>query len=250
MARRTTKPNPRAFKWIAAIVVVLAAIIAANLALNRVGTLAGIALKSVNVKGTLEHVEPEALQFVVKRTVQGNFFTVNIKTVRAEFENVPWVRAASVRRVWPDKLEVTIEEHVPLARWGTDALVNTHGEVFRADEAGDLPRFTGPLGSEKEIAAAYGEYREILKEAALVPAEILLSARRAWQVKLSSGMVLELGRVAMQKRLARFAAVVKQVPELKDRRGRADLRYPNGFALKFSGPASTREETGKAKKTK
>ncbi len=35
-----------------------------------------------------------------------------------------------MRRVWPDRLDVTLEEHVPLARWGKDALVNTHGERF------------------------------------------------------------------------------------------------------------------------
>lgn len=247
MAGKNTKQNPRTLKWIVAIVVVLAVGIGANLALNWMGSLPGIALRMVSIKGTLKHVEPEALQFVVRRTVQGNFFTADVRAVRAEFENVPWVRAASVRRVWPDRLEVTIEEHAPLARWSTETLVNTHGEIFRADYTGELPRFAGPVGSEKEIAKAYGEYREMLKEISLEPREIALSARRAWQVKLSNGMALELGRVDMRKRLGRFVAVVKQVPELKERRGRADLRYPNGFALKLAGAAANREATGNAK---
>jgi cell division protein FtsQ len=242
------KQNPRAWKWIAAFVMVLAAIIGANLILNWMGTLPGIAIRNVSIKGDLKHVESQAMQSVVKRAVRGNFFTVDVRAVRAEFERVPWVRAASVRRVWPDTLEVSIEEHEALARWGDDGLVNTHGEIFRAGYDGELPRFVGPQGSEKEVSETYAAFREILKSASLKPAEILLSPRRAWQVKLATGMTLDLGRVDMHRRLARFVAVNQLVPELQDRRGRADLRYPNGFALKLARPAA-KEETSKRKKT-
>jgi len=157
--------------------------------------------------------------------------------VRAEFEKVTWVRSASVRRIWPDRLEISLEEQEPLARWGTDALINTHAEIFHADYAGDLPHFVGPVGSEREVADAYRDFSDILAKAELKPKEILLSPRRAWQVKLASGMVLDLGRVEMRERLTRFVAVSKQVPELQERKGRADLRYSNGFALKLTGTA-------------
>ena len=249
MGRPNTKPPARALKWVVAIVVVLVVAIGANVTLNWVVTLPGIAMRTVSFKGPTKRVDPEALQFVVKRVVQGNFFSVDVRAVRREFESVPWVRAASVRRVWPDRLEVTIEEHEPLAQWGAGAMVNTFGEIFRADPIANLPRFAGPLGSEKEVAEAYRDYERILEGSGLAMAEITLSARRAWQLKLGNGMVVELGRIDMQKRLARFVAVNKAVPELKDRRGRADLRYPNGFAVRFSGPAAAREESGKATKT-
>jgi cell division protein FtsQ len=239
MGRPNTKPPARALKWVAAIVVVLAVGIGANVTLNWAATLPGIALRTVSIKGPTKRVDPEALQF----------FSVDVRAVRREFESVPWVRAASVRRVWPDRLEVTIEEHQPLARWGTDAMVNTFGETFRADPIASLPRFAGPVGSEKEVADAYREYQKILEGSGLEIGDITLSARRAWQLKLGNGMVVELGRVDMEKRLARFVAVNKAAPELKDRRGRADLRYPNGFAVRFSSPTVTREESGKAKKT-
>ncbi len=85
------------------------------------------------------------------------------------------------------------------------------------------------------------DFRDVLQEVRLQPTEIVLSARRAWQVKLDNGMLLELGRVDTKQRLTRFVAVAKLIPELSDRRGRADLRYPNGFALKLTGAASTKE---------
>ncbi len=60
---------------------------------------------------------------------------------------MPWVRKVALRRQWPRRLEVTIEEHSPLARWNDAGLVNAQGEVFVADYDGELPQFDGPEGS-------------------------------------------------------------------------------------------------------
>ena len=246
-AKKKTQRRP--LRWVALFILTLLLIFGANRALNWLGDLPIVTLKEVSIKGTINHVSPDALRAVAKQTATGNFFTADMKSVQASFENLKWVRSASVRRVWPDRLEVTLEEHEPLARWGTDALVNVHGEVFHADYKGDLPRFVGPAGSEREVTQAYREFREMLKAADLEPKEVLLSPRRAWQVKLASGMVLDLGRVETHQRLERFVAVTKVAPDLRERKGRADLRYPNGFALKLTGPAPSKEDLSKAKIT-
>ena len=88
-------------------------------------------LRKVDVKGELQHVNREQVQFIVAREMKGNFFTLDLNRTRAAFEKLPWVRNVNVRRRWPDRLEVAIEEHVVLARWGSSALVNTHGELFQ-----------------------------------------------------------------------------------------------------------------------
>ena len=100
------------------------------------------ALERVDI-GNREQVEE-----VVRREVHGGFFTVNLNTARAAFERLPWVRGANVRREWPARLDVVLEEHMPMARWGDEALVNMQGEVFRAAYDGDrfaravpLPQF-------------------------------------------------------------------------------------------------------------
>ena len=61
------------------------------------------------------------------------------------------MRNVSLRRQWPRRLEVTVEEHVPLARWNDAALVNTDGEMFVADWNGELPLFAGPEGRAAEV---------------------------------------------------------------------------------------------------
>jgi cell division protein FtsQ len=235
------KSSLRSLKWIAAITLVLIAGWVANQAFNWLGVVPGIAVKEVVIKGELQRIKREVPDALVGQVMKGNFFTVDIRDVQNEFEKLPWVRSASIRRIWPDRLEVTLEEHVPLAHWGSGALLNDRGEIFKAEYEGDLPRFVGPAGSEKEMTAAYLQYQSQLQKIGRRVVEIALSARRAWSVKLDSGMVLALGRSDAQQRLERFVAVDKLIPELKDRRGYLDLRYPSGFAVKLVGQPKNKE---------
>src|SRR5262249_69241 len=143
-------------------------------------------------------------------------------------------RRADVRRHWPDRLEVTLEEHVPLARWGNRALVNVHGEVFEGAYDGALPVFNGPAGTAKEMAIQYEYFRSRLAPIGQPPAQLRIAPRRAGQVKLESGLTLELGREQIEKRLARFVAAYERTAVKLGRRiDYVDLRYPNGFAVRI-----------------
>ena len=179
---------------------------------------------------------------IVKRELQGNFFTLDLAQTRAAFEKLPWVRMVNVRRQWPNRLDVTLEEHVPLARWGSAALVNTQGEVFVAayDGApappsdGALPLFIGPPGSAKEIAIQYGYFQRSLAAIGQVPVRVQVSPRRAWQIRLEGGLTLELGRNSIESRLDRFIAVYdRTINRLQRKLDYVDLRYPNGFAVRI-----------------
>ena len=64
------------------------------------------------------------------------------------------MRSVALRRQWPHRLEVTVDEHEPLARWNDAGLVSTRGEVFAADWNGELPQFEGPEGRAAEMADA------------------------------------------------------------------------------------------------
>ena len=146
------------------------------------------------------------VETIVRNEMKGTFFTLNLPTVRRAFEKLPWVREVNLRRHWPARLEVTVIEHVPLARWGNVALVNTHGEVFQAAYDGKLPTFIGPPGTSKEIAIQYDFFRRNLAAIGATPVLVQLTPRRAWQVRLEGGPTLELGREDVEARLARFIA--------------------------------------------
>lgn len=191
-------------------------------------------LREVRVVGAPVHITPDQLEAIVKRDLRGNFFTVDLAAARAAFERLPWVRRVQVRRLWPDRLDVAFEEHVVFARWGSRALVNIHGEVFEGTYEGRLPVFRGPEGTAREIAIQYEYFRRSLAAIGHEPAEVRISQRRAWQVRLASGPTLELGRDQIEARLSRFVASYERtLAKLGRPLDYVDLRYPNGFAVRI-----------------
>jgi cell division protein FtsQ len=191
-------------------------------------------LREVVIDGELVNVTREQLETLARREIKGNFFTLDLAEARAAFATLPWVRKVDVRRQWPDRLEVALEEHAPLARWGNAALVNTHGEVFAAAFEGNLPKFEGPEESAKQIAIQYDYFRRRLAAIGQVPVEVRVSPRHAWQVRLASGVTLKLGRVGLEARLERYIAFHdRTLGRLQRKLDYVDLRYPNGFAVRI-----------------
>ena len=192
------------------------------------------ALRHVEVTGGARHVTRAQVEGIVANDLRGTFFTLNLPQLRRSFEKLPWVREVRLRRHWPDRLEVNVVEHVPLARWGSTALVNTSGDVFQAAYDGKLPVFIGPPGTSKEIAIQYEFFRRNLSAIGTTPVMVRVTPRRAWQVRLEGGPTLELGREEVEARLARYLEVHERtVGALKRRIDYVDLRYANGFAVRI-----------------
>ncbi len=191
-------------------------------------------LREVRVVEKPAHVTPEQVAAVVSRELRGNFFTIDLAAARAAFEKMSWVRRVQVRRQWPDRLDVTFEEHVPLARWGDRALVNVHGEVFQAAYEGELPVFKGPDGTAKEIAIQYqvfppqpgGDRADAGPSADFTAARMAGEARERPHARARAR--------AVEARLARFiAAYERTLAQLGRKLDYVDLRYPNGFAVRI-----------------
>jgi cell division protein FtsQ len=220
--------------WLFALAAVMATYLISYWAIH----LPAFPLQEMNIRGgnddgSLRHVTREQIDGVVRSEEMGNFLTVDLEATRKAFDKLPWVRAVSVRRVWPRGLEVTLEEHVALARWGSDALVSTQGEIFNAASDERLPVFEGPLESSSEMARQYAVFNKLLRPLELSIGQMSLSPRRAWRVHLNSGLVLELGREQVEARLARFVLLHdRSVAQLSQRLSYVDLRYPSGFAAR------------------
>ena len=192
------------------------------------------ALRHIEVTGDAQHVTQAQIETIVEKQLKGTFFTLSLPQVRSAFEKLPWVREVRLRRHWPDRLEVNLVEHVPLARWGNTALVNTEGDVFHAAYDGKLPVFVGPDGTSKEISIQYEHFRRSLSAIGLKPVMVQVTPRQAWQVRVEGGPTLELGREDIEARLARYIdAHERTVGALKRRVDYVDLRYANGFAVRI-----------------
>ncbi|PWT76292.1 MAG: cell division protein FtsQ [Proteobacteria bacterium] len=199
-------------------------------------------LREVEVIGVVAHTTRDQVLQIVGTELNGNFFTQDLERARLAFEKLPWVRHAQLRRQWPDRLYVEIEEHTAIARWGDTALIDGYGEMFAAATDQRLPVFIAPADSTAELVQRYSQFRAPLASVGRRIVEIKVSDRRAWQLTLDSGDVLELGREDMQERLQRYVgAYARTMARLPTRAYRVDLRYPSGFAVR------ARESTARAR---
>jgi cell division protein FtsQ len=199
------------------------------------------AIKHVVVDGALARVNPAHVGAVIREELRGTFFTMGLADARASLARVPWVKSVALRRLWPDRLEVTITEHQPLARWNESALVDIEGEAFNADFDGELPQLTGPETSAALVAARFRDFGAALAPRALAISELALSARGSWRLKTAGSppLTVDLGRNAPEERLSRFAAYYARTMGALARSGTrveyVDLRYRNGFAVRVPG---------------
>lgn len=219
-------------------------------------TLRGVSIEAA--EGTeLRYVSTTLLRTSALHRINGSFFTVDLDSVRGGFESVPWVRRATVRRVWPDRLLVSIEEHRPMALWGDGRLMNTHGELFtanldEAEENGPLPELAGPEGSHFAVLQRFDELTRWLAPLERRPVAVTLSSRYAWSTRLDDGSTLLLGRdqgMPLETRVARWAAVYPKVRSRFEKEPQViDLRYPNGFAVRSTAvsPEAGRETSSSA----
>lgn len=226
--------KPTLLNWIANLLFSLAVVMLLYALLFVVLHLPIFPVKQVQVEGNLDHVNHEQIQLIVSKYLKGNFYTLDLQRTRAAFEKLPWARKVSVRRQWPDTIVVQIEEHHALGRWGGVALVNRYGELFQAASDAQLPTFYGPGDAVKEVAQGYASFAQMLTQTSLQIQQLSLSSRRAWEIKTVDGRQMMLGRESARQRLQQFVSAYRQQANIAESDWRyADLRYPNGFALRM-----------------
>lgn len=217
-------------------------------------------IHGITVTGDTSHNNALTLRANVAPRMSGTFFSVDLAKVRTAFESVPWVRHAVVRREFPNRLRVTLQEHQAVAYWGVEGelrLINSYGEVFEANvdevEQDTLPRLNGPDGEGADVLAMYRGLAPLFAHMDLAIEQLELSGRGGWRTRLESGAVIELGRGTVDEVSARTQRFLKTLTQVTSRYGRranaiesADLRHDNGYALRLRG-VSTLDSDGPKK---
>ena len=206
------------------------------------------ALRAIKIEGDVTRNSASTIRANAAPRLAGNFFSLDLQRARLAFESVPWVRHAVVRRIWPNRLAVRLEEHRPAALWaaddGNDKLVNSFGEVFEANtgdvEDESLPRLAGPEGTSARMLALHLRLNPLLARLEAGEIEALrLSRRGSWRAELEGGAVIELGRGSDDELMARSAAFVRTLSQVTGHYQRrleyADLRHTDGYAVRLKG---------------
>lgn len=219
-------------------------------------------IRSIQLEGDLHRNSVMTIRVNTTPRLAGNFFSFDLARARATFEAVPWVRHAVVRRVWPDAVAVRLEEHQAVARWedeqGNEKIVNSFGEVFDANvgdvEDEDLPLLAGPSGRSAQMLAMLQRLVPLMKHVDHEVLELHLSNRGSWKLELDEDLTIELGRGSDDEvfaRTARFAETLAQVTDhFKSPLLHADLRHPEGYAVRLRGVTTTTSAAANAARGK
>ena len=206
-------------------------------------------IRAIAITGDITHNNAATLRANVAPRLSGTFFTMDLGQSRRAFEAVPWVRHAVVRREFPNRLRVSLQEHRAVAFWGPEGdsrLVNEFGEVFEANvgevEQDGLPRLNGPDGQSGQALAMHQALQPLFGQLDATVEQLELSPRGSWRVRLDSGALVELGGGSQPEVLARTQRFLKTLTQVVSRYGRrvealetADLRHEDGYALRLRG---------------
>lgn len=194
----------------------------------------------IAVAGTQDVLRRNALQRSVQQALDGGFIAADLSRVRDSVEALPWVYSASVRRRWPDTLDIRVLEQLPIARWGDSGLLNHEGLVFASGGGAwlELPIIHGPAGAERRLMHDYQRLHDLLAPAELSVARLEQDSLGQLQAELQSGLRIHLGNDHFLLRVQRFLDLYRNdLVQRTEQVLSVDLRYAKGAAVTFAAPS-------------
>jgi len=206
-------------------------------------------VNSIVITGEMPYTQHEEVMAALSDIDLGNFFQVNVNDIQAQVSALPWVYSVAVRKQWPNEVKIYVVDQTPIAFWNGDFILNQFGKAFQAQRTAlkqGLPEFFGPEGSELLALENFNNLNDLLEYRNLSIDELILSERFSWQLTLSNGIRLNLGREERVKRVQRFMDVYPLIKtylaeqenqeknnkkQIKQAVDYIDLRYDTGLAV-------------------
>jgi cell division protein FtsQ len=198
-------------------------------------------IRHVKIEGAFQYIAQDRLRQVLKPEMQRGYYHANMQAIHEAIKALPLVDTVDVKRVWPDTVQIKITEQKPMVRWGDNALLNKQGDLLIPDDMSrfsHLPLITGPEGQQKKWLEIMKGVYIVLKDKSMQLAEFHVNERRAWRIKLTSGLEMQLGRKAPLENMQRFLKTMDLVgAEQVALMASVDTRYPNGYAVTWKPDA-------------
>jgi cell division protein FtsQ len=201
----------------------------------------GFPVRVVDITGVKELTKEEVLS-ASGLSPSNSLLFANLAEVRARLKALPLVAEATVRKLYPDRVIVSIVEREPFALWQQDGVVkvvSVDGTVI--DSLSDrrylrLPHVVGP-----NARLRVKEYQDILEGVpefkAQVRAGVLVSERR-WNLKLMNGIDVKLPEQGQIEALKQLAQLDREQQVLSKDILSVDLRAPGRVSFRLSEDAA------------
>ena len=197
-------------------------------------------LRTIQIEASYEHITRQKFEAVLAAYSNESFFSVRTQALSDALSALEWTESVQVQRAWPDALKLTLTEKTPIAVWN-NSYVSSNYTLFEQGKVKlgqfDGPYLYGPTEQATEVLQTYKKLSKLLTMYGLNAASLTLRENQAWEIMLTNGVQLKLGRQNLEARLKRFCraypAVFGEKPELLSS---VDLRYPNGMAAQWKQP--------------
>ena len=192
-------------------------------------------IETISIESTFERVDILQIEEIISSELNHGFFSINLSIVKERVASLPWIDKVLVSRRWPGKLEISVTEQIPVARWGDSGLLNIHGELFVKEArhiSSELPLLNGPEDRSYEIAQRFISIQQRLIPFGLDLRGMNLDERGAWEMTLSNGISIRIGRRNISEKFDFFINVVANFILSQDTAiSFIDMRYDNGFSV-------------------
>jgi cell division protein FtsQ len=194
-------------------------------------------IKYVRTEGVFQYLSKNEIKTVLQPLVMTGYFDADMQAIHSTVATLPWVDTVTVKRIWPDAIDIKIREKKPYARWGKNSLITERGVIFtpnNLEQFKNLTVVTGPEMQQVKVLEIMKGIKTALADQSMELTEFSVNDRWAWKIKLANGLEILLGRNEQLKKLQRYLktlAVLKQ--EQVDAMAIVDLRYPNGYAVSW-----------------
>jgi len=198
---------------------------------------ASLPIKYVRTEGEFQYLSKDDVKDILQPLVVTSFFDADLQAIHSAVSTLPWVDAVTVKRIWPDAIDIKVHEKQPFARWGKGALITESGVIFMPNNnilIQNLITVTGPELQQVKVLEIMKGIKTALNDHSMELAEFNVSDRWAWKIKLVTGMEILLGQDEQLKKLKRFLRTLTVLTQGQlDAMAVVDLRYPNGYAVSW-----------------
>ena len=191
-------------------------------------------ITQVRVNGELQHESKQAIQYSVLKGLQAGFFEVDLQEIARKINNRNWVAESTVRRVWPDTIDVFIREHHAVAVWNNKAALSSQGDVFAVDNVQqfkDLPHFSGSTQRAQALLLVYSQLEQELNDYGLHVMTLKNNKMDELAVQFNNGLRALFSFTDKDRQIRRFTGLLAQNFIARQKVSAIDMRYSNGFSV-------------------
>jgi cell division protein FtsQ len=215
---------------------------------------AGFPISTVSITGE-KHLSRDEILAAAGVTTRSSLLFFDVADARVRLLTNPWIAEATVQKLLPDRLVISISERAAFALWQKAGRVGVIAEDGTVLEPSVLPRYADlpfVVGAGAETRAR--EFLALLDRRPALRANVrasVLVAERRWNLRLRNGVDVRLPEFDVERALDQFIALERDV-KLSDRDITAiDLRLPDRVTVRLSDEAfQAREEAAKKKQQK